>query len=86
MSSVGSGSSFSTVPSVVVDTFTGKLMMRMPYDAVRGHFIEALLVISIIVITRLTFVRNVSYKVVLPQPQQPQQPAISSAASATMAK
>jgi hypothetical protein len=68
LSSIGSGSSFSTVPSVVVDTFTGKLMMRMPYDAVRGYFIEALLVISIIVITRLTFVRNVQYKIVLPPP------------------
>lgn len=26
----------STVPSVVVDTYTGRLMVRMPYDAVRG--------------------------------------------------
>ena len=56
----------STVPSVVVDTYTGRLVVRMPYDAVRGYFIEALLVISIIVITRLSFVRNVTYKVALP--------------------
>ena len=59
-------STASTVPSVVVDTFSGKLVMRMPYDAVRGYFIEALLVISIIVITRLSFVRNVTYKIVIP--------------------
>jgi hypothetical protein len=50
----------------VVDTYTGKLSIHMPYDAVRGYFVEALLVISILVITRLSFVRNVTYK--LPQP------------------
>ena len=56
----------SAVPSVVVDTYTGRLVVRMPYDAIRGYFIEALLVISIIVITRLSFVRNVTYKITLP--------------------
>jgi hypothetical protein len=36
--------------------------MRTPYDAVRGYFVEALLVISIIVISRLTFIRNNTYR------------------------
>lgn len=56
-------STYSAVPSIVVDTYTGKLVVRMPYDAVRSYFIEALLIISIIVITRLSFVRNVTYKI-----------------------
>lgn len=47
----------------VVDAFTGKLAVHMPYDSVRGYFVEALLVISIIVITRLSFVRNVTINV-----------------------
>jgi hypothetical protein len=55
----------------VVDTFTGRLVVRMPYDAVRGYFIEALLVISIIVITRLSFVRNVTYKIAVPPTASP---------------
>lgn len=80
LSSVGSGSTSSTVPSVVVDTFTGRLVVRMPYDAVRGYFIEALLVISIIVITRLSFVRNVAYKITLPA-SAGQAPAAAAAAA-----
>lgn len=39
--------------------------MRTPYDAVRGYFVEALLVLSIIAISRLTFVRNNSYTTVV---------------------
>lgn len=71
-SSSAAGGMASAMPSVVVDTYTGKLAVRMPYDAVRGYFIEALLIISIIVITRLSFVRNVTYKISVtnPQPQQ----------------
>jgi hypothetical protein len=46
----------------VMDAYTGMLVVHMPYDAVRGYFVEALLVISIIVITRISFVRNVTYK------------------------
>ena len=38
--------------SVVIDTYTGELVMHTPYDAVRGYFVEALLVISILVISR----------------------------------
>ncbi len=64
--SLSAPSTASAVPSVVVDTYTGRLVVRMPYDAVRGYFIEALLVISIIVITRLSFVRNVTYKITIP--------------------
>jgi hypothetical protein len=45
----------------VMDAYTGQLVVHMPYDAVRGYFVEALLVISIIVITRISFVRNVTY-------------------------
>ena len=45
----------------VIDTYTGELVMHTPYDAVRGYFVEALLVISILVISRLTFVRNNTY-------------------------
>lgn len=54
-------SSMRSMPSVVIDTYTGELVMHTPYDAVRGYFVEALLVISIIVISRLTFVRNNTY-------------------------
>ena len=58
----GSGSSSGrAMPSVVVDAYTGQLVMHTPYNAVRGYFVEALLVISIIVISRLTFVRNNVY-------------------------
>ena len=45
-----------------MDAYTGKLAVHMPYDSVRGYFVEALLVISILVITRLSFIRNVTYK------------------------
>ena len=45
----------------MIDTYTGELVMHTPYDAVRGYFVEALLVISILVISRLTFVRNNTY-------------------------
>ena len=54
-----------SMPSVVIDTYTGQLVMHTPYDAVRGYFVEALLVISIIVISRLTFVRNNVYTTVV---------------------
>ena len=54
-------SSMRSMPSVVIDTYTGELVMHTPYDSVRGYFVEALLVISIIVIARLTFVRNNTY-------------------------
>lgn len=59
----GSGSSIAdrAMPSVVVDAYTGQLVMHAPYDAVRGYFVAGLLVISIIVISRLTFVRNNTY-------------------------
>lgn len=81
LSSPSTGGAASTVPSVVIDTYTGRLVVRMPYDAVRGYFIEALLVISIIVITRLSFVRNVTYKITLP-PSAAALPTPSSAAVA----
>lgn len=54
-------SSMRSMPTVVIDTYTGELVMHTPYDAVRGYFVEALLVISILVISRLTFVRNNTY-------------------------
>ena len=54
-------SSMKPMPSVVIDTYTGELVMHTPYDAVRGYFVEALLVVSILVISRLTFVRNNTY-------------------------
>jgi hypothetical protein len=54
-------SSMRSMPSVVIDTYTAELVMHTPYDAVQGYFVEALLVISILVILRLTFVRNNTY-------------------------
>ncbi len=54
-------SSLQSMPTVVIDSYTGRLSMRTPYDSVRGYFVEALLVISIIVISRLTFVRKNTY-------------------------
>jgi hypothetical protein len=55
-------SSQQSMPTVVIDSYTGRLSMRTPYNAVRGYFVEALLVISIIVISRLTFIRNNTYR------------------------
>ncbi len=54
-------SSMQSMPSIVIDTYTGELVMHTPYDAVRGYFVEALLVISIVVISRLAFVRSNTY-------------------------
>ena len=54
-------SSMRSMPSVVIDTYTGELVMHTPYDAVWGYFVEALQVISIIIISRLMFVRNNTY-------------------------
>ncbi len=68
-------SSMKSMPSVVIDAYTGQLVMHTPYDAVRGYFVEALLVISIIVISRLTFVRNNVYTTtfhILPPSYPPQ--------------
>ena len=76
----------STVPSVVVDTYTGRLVVKMPYDAVRGYFIEALLVISIIVITRLSFVRNVTYKLQMPAAPTTAVPAVPASAQQQQAQ
>jgi hypothetical protein len=55
-------SSMQSMPTVVIDAYTGRLAMRTLYNAVRGYFVEALLVISIIVISRLTFVCNNTYR------------------------
>ena len=63
--STSSQSSLETMPSVAIDAYTGQLVMRTPYDAVRGYFVEALLVLSIIAISRLTFVRNNAYTTVV---------------------
>jgi hypothetical protein len=63
-------SSMKSMPSVVIDTYTGELVMHTPYDAVRGYFVEALLVISIIVISRLTFVRNNTYTTTVNFPEK----------------
>lgn len=63
---VGSiASSLESMPSVAIDSYTGQLVMHTPYDAVRGYFVEALLVLSIIAISRLTFVRNNVYTTVV---------------------
>lgn len=58
-------SSLKALPTVVIDAYTGQLTMHLPYDAVRGYFVEALLIISIIVISRLTFVRSNTYTTVV---------------------
>jgi hypothetical protein len=73
-------SSMRAMPSVVIDTYTGELVMHTPYDAVRGYFVEALLVISIIVISRLTFVRNNTYNTTVQL-----LPAVSSSSSSSSA-
>ena len=62
---ISSQSSLETMPSVAIDAYTGQLVMHTPYDAVRGYFVEALLVLSIIAISRLTFVRNNVYTTVV---------------------
>lgn len=59
-------SSTQAVPVVVVDTYTGGLMTHVAYSGVRGYFVEALLVVSIVVIARLTFVRNTPYFTFVP--------------------
>lgn len=59
-------SSTQAVPVVVVDTYTGELVTHVAYSGVRGYFVEALLVVSIAVIARLTFVRNTPYFTFVP--------------------
>lgn len=54
-------SSTQAPPTVVVDPYTWDLMTHVSYSGVRGYFVEALLVVSIVVIARLTFVRNTPY-------------------------
>lgn len=49
------------MPTVVVDAYTGQLIIQSPYESVRGYFVAGLLVISIVVICRLAFVRNNTY-------------------------
>jgi hypothetical protein len=63
---LSSTSSMLSVPIVVVDTYTGNMMMHIPYSGVRGYFVEALLLISIVVIARLTFVRNTTFVTFVP--------------------
>jgi hypothetical protein len=52
-------SSASNLASIVIDVYTGQLVIVNSYSAIRPLFLEALLVLCIIIIARLTFVRNI---------------------------
>lgn len=46
--------------AVVVDVYTGALVVTPSYSVTREYFLEALLVLSVLAIARLTLVRRVS--------------------------
>jgi hypothetical protein len=56
-------SSASNLASLVIDVYTGQLIVVNSYNAIRSLFLEALLVICIIIIARLSFVRTVTQSV-----------------------
>jgi hypothetical protein len=53
-------SSASNLASLVIDVYTGQLIVVNSYNAIRSLFLEALLVLCIIIIARLSFVRNIT--------------------------
>lgn len=59
-STVGDPNQATMGGSVVVDPFTGMLVRAGDYKSVRSYFVEALLVISILVIARISMVRSVT--------------------------
>ena len=48
-----------SLATVVLDAYTGRLIITTPYSALRSYFLETLLVISVITIARLAMVRTV---------------------------
>lgn len=52
------------IATVAVDVYSGRIVVVPPYSALRESFLETLLVISVLVIARLTFVRHVEKKVI----------------------
>lgn len=48
-----------SLATVVLDAYTGRLIITTPYSALRSYFLETLLVVSIITIARLAMVRTV---------------------------
>ena len=48
------------VSTVVVDSFTGKMTIVPPYEALRVSFLETMLVLSIIAIVRLSLIRKIN--------------------------
>ena len=59
---LSSQSSSEFLASVVVDVYTGKLVLVNSYNLIRSYFLETLLIISIIAIARLALVRNITMK------------------------
>lgn len=51
-----------SLATVVLDAYTGRLIITTPYSALRSYFLETLLVVSVITIARLTMVRTVEIK------------------------
>lgn len=49
-----------TIATVVVDVYTGALVVIPPYNVLREYFLETLLVISVLAIARLSLVRRVA--------------------------
>lgn len=49
-----------SIAQVVVDVYTGRLVVVIPYNSLRSYFLETLLVISVIGIARLSLVRSVN--------------------------
>jgi hypothetical protein len=48
-----------SIAQVVVDVYTGRLVVVIPYNSLRSYFLETLLVVSVIAIARLSLVRSV---------------------------
>lgn len=68
--SASSSSSGSTLPSVVVDVYTGRLQVVSSFSSLRAYFLETLLIISVVAIARLSLLRKVEAKYT-PSPAQP---------------
>lgn len=49
-----------SIATVVFDVYTGRLVVVTPYSIMRSYFLETLLIISVIALTRLSMVRKLT--------------------------
>lgn len=49
-----------SIATVVFDVYTGRLVVVTPYSIMRSYFLETLLLVSVVALTRLSMVRKLS--------------------------